>query len=93
MKYSKQRYMLLPFWLTWKSFIWYALFLAILIIFGGIFLLGASIALKNNEIMQKDFNKVSIVIGIIILLGFILVWTPNIGLFNCVWTYSCIEQD
>ena len=22
-----------------------------------------------------------------------LVWTPNIGLFNCVWTYSCIEQD
>lgn len=76
MKYSKQRYMLLPFWLTWKSFIWYALFLAILIIFGGIFLLGASIALKNNEIMQKDFNKVSIVIGIIILLGFIypIIW-------------------
>lgn len=76
MKYSKQRYMLLPFWLTWKSFIWYALFLAILIIFGGIFLLGASIALKNNEIMQKDFNKVLIVIGIIILLGFIypIIW-------------------
>ena len=76
MKYSKQRYMLLPFWLTWKSFIWYALFLAILIIFGGIFLLGASIALKNNEIMQKDFNKVSIVIGIIILLSFIypIIW-------------------
>ena len=22
-----------------------------------------------------------------------LVWTPNIGLFNCVWTCSCIEQD